>query len=45
MKNVRVPDGVLGVFNKFMKEDVKFPKLTDEEIEQMADRLITAVFE
>lgn len=45
MKNVRVPDGVLGMFNKFMKEDVKFPKPTDEEIEQMADRFITAVFE
>lgn len=45
MKNVRVPDGVLGMFNKFIKEDVKFPKLKDEEIEQMADRLITAVFE
>ena len=45
MKNVRVPDGVLGMFNKFMKEDVKFPKPTDEKIEQMADRFITDVFE
>ena len=42
---MRVPDGVLGMFNKFMKEDVKFPKPTDEKIEQMADRFITAVFE
>ena len=45
IKSVSVPDGVLGMFNKFMKEDVKFPKPTDEEIEQMADRFITAVFE
>lgn len=45
MKNVNIPDGVLGMFNKFMKEDVKFPKPTDEEIEQIADRFITAVFE
>ena len=43
--SVSVSDGVLGMFNKFMKEDVKFPKPTDEEIERMADRFITAVFE
>lgn len=45
IKNVSVPDGVLGVFNKFMKEEVKFPKPTDEEIERMADRFINSVFE
>lgn len=45
LKNVNEPDNLLGMFNKFTKEDVKFPKLTDEEIEQMADRFITAVFE
>ena len=45
IKSVSVPDGVLGMFNKFMKEDVKFPKPTDEKIEQMADRFIIAVFE
>lgn len=45
MKNVNVPDRLLGMFNKFTKEDVKFPKPTDEEIEQLADRFITAVFE
>lgn len=45
MKNVNVPDSLLGMFNKFMKEDVKFPKPTDEKIEQMADRFITTVFE
>lgn len=36
---------VLGVFNKFMKEGVKFPKPTDEEIERMADTFINSVFE
>ena len=45
MKNVNVPDSLLGMFNKFTKEDVKFPKPTDEEIERMADRFITTVFE
>lgn len=45
IKSVSVPDGVFGMFNKFMKEDVKFPKPTDEVIERMADRFITAVFE
>lgn len=45
IKSVSVPDGVLGVFNKFMKEGVKFPKPTDEEIERMADRFINSVFE
>lgn len=45
IKNVSVPDGVLGVFNKFMKEGVKFPKPTDEEIERMADTFINSVFE
>lgn len=45
IKNVSVPDGVLGMFNKFMKEDVKFPKPTDEEIVQIADTFINSVFE
>ena len=45
IKSVSVPDGVLGMFNKFMKEDVKFPKPTDEEIVQIADTFINSVFE
>lgn len=45
IKNVSVHNGVFGMFNKFMKEDVKFQKPTDEEIEQLADRFITKVFE
>ena len=28
-----------------LDEEVKFPKLTDEDIDKMEDRLITAVFE
>ena len=45
MKDMHIPDRVHILFNNYMKEEVKFPKLTDEDIEQMADRLITAVFE
>ena len=45
MKDMHIPDRVHTLFNNYMKEEVKFPKLTDEDIEQMADRLITAVFE
>lgn len=45
IKSVSVPDGVFGMFNKFMKEDVKFPKPTDEEIVQIADTFINSVFE
>lgn len=45
IKSVSVPDGVFGMFNKFMKEGVKFPKPTDEEIERMADTFINSVFE
>ena len=45
MKDMHIPDRIHTFFNNYMKEEVKFPKLTDEDIEQMADRLITAVFE
>lgn len=45
MKDMHIPDRVHTLFNNYMKEEVKFPKLTDEDIEQMADRLIIAVFE
>lgn len=45
MKDMHIPDRVHTIFNNYMKEEVKFPKLTDEDIEQMVDRLITAVFE
>lgn len=45
IKSVSVPDGMFGMFNKFMKENIEFPKPTDEEIERMADRFITKVFE
>lgn len=44
MKDMHIPDRVHTLFNNYMKEEVKFPKLTDEYIEQMADRLITDVF-
>lgn len=45
MKDMHIPDRIHTPFNNYMKEEVKFPKPTDEEIEQMADRFITAVFE
>ena len=45
MKDMHIPDRVHIIFNNYMKEEVKFPKLTDEDIDKMADRLITAVFE
>ena len=45
MKDMHIPDRIHTLFNNYMKEEVKFPKLTDEYIEQMADRFITAVFE
>ena len=45
MKDMHIPDRVHTLFNNYMKEEVKFPKLTDEDIDKMADRLITAVFE
>ena len=45
MKDMHIPDRVHTLFNNYMKEEVKFPKLTDEDIDKMEDRLITAVFE
>lgn len=45
MKDMRIPDRVHTIFNNFMKEDVKFPKPTDEEIVQIADTFINSVFE
>lgn len=45
MKDMHIPDRVHTLFNNYMKEDVKFPKPTDEEIEQIADRFIAEVFE
>ena len=45
MKDMHIPDMVHTLFNNYMKEEVKFPKPTDEKIEQIADRFITAVFE
>ena len=45
MKDMHISDRVHTLFNNYMKEEVKFPKLTDEDIDKMEDRLITAVFE
>ena len=45
IKDMRIPDRVHILFNNYMKEEVKFPKLTDEDIDKIEDRLITAVFE
>lgn len=45
MKDMQIPDRVHTIFNNFMKEDVKFPKPTDEEIVQIADTFINSVFE
>lgn len=45
IKNVNIPDGVFSVFNNFMKEEVKFPKPTDEEVEEIADKFISSVFD
>ena len=45
MKDMHIPDRVHILFNNYMKEEVKFPKLTDEDIDKIEDRLITAVFE
>ena len=45
MKDMHIHDRVHTLFNNYMKEEVKFPKLTDEDIDKMEDRLITAVFE
>ena len=45
MKDMHIPDRVHTLFNNYMKEKVKFPKPTDEEIVQIADRFITNIFE
>lgn len=45
MKDMHLPDRVYTLFNNYMKEDVKFPKPTDEEIAQIADTFINSVFE
>lgn len=45
MKDMHIPDMVHTLFNNYMKEDVKFPKPTDEEIVQIADTFISSVFE
>lgn len=45
MKDMHIPDMVHTLFNNYMKEDVKFPKPTDEEIVQIADTFINSVFE
>lgn len=45
MKDMHIPDRVHTLFNNHIKEDVKFPKPTDEEIERMADTFINSVFE
>ena len=45
MKDMHIPDRLHTFFNNYIKEEVKFPKLTDEEIVQMVDRFITNIFE
>lgn len=45
MKDMHIPDRVHTLFNNYMKEDVKFPKPTDEEIVQIVDTFINSVFE
>ena len=45
IKDMRIPDRVHILFNNYMKEEVKFPKPTDEEIVQIADTFINSVFE
>ena len=45
MKDMHIPDRVHTLFNNYMKEEVKFPKPTDEEIVQIADTFINSVFE
>lgn len=42
---MHIPDRVHTLFNNYMKEEVKFPKPTDEEIVQIADTFINSVFE
>lgn len=44
IKDMHIPDGVFTLFNNHMKEDVKFPKPTDEEVEALADGFISDVF-
>lgn len=45
IKDMHIPDRVHTLFNNYMKEEVKFPKPTDEEIVQIADTFINSVFE